>query len=295
MNLVLNSLFCPAMIRQLYRFLHPRFQNLFLEYRVHLRPRYGHGSSPHPQLFKIIDANRDSYCTILREALKHTESLHQIRDLKFTTDATLPAWNNDYLPGLDIIGIYTMISYLRPSRFVEVGSGNSTKIAFKAKRELGLSMEITSIDPEPRVEIDHLSDVVIRERFEDIDHDTVLALAENDVLFIDNSHRILPNSDSMVFFLEILPKLRPGVVVHLHDIYLPYDYPQFMCDRFYSEQYGLAIHLLANPDRAIVLLPNYFVSEDKELSGIIAPIWDHDNLIGVERHGGSFWIQVNEP
>ncbi|HNA64026.1 MAG TPA: hypothetical protein PKZ51_04845, partial [Saprospiraceae bacterium] len=84
-----------------------------------------------------------------------------------------------------------------------------------------------------------MADKIIRHPLENIDFDVVSALNENDILFVDNSHRILPNSDSMVFFLEVLPKLKKGVIVHLHDIYLPYDYPQFMCNRFYSEQYGL--------------------------------------------------------
>ena len=111
---------------------------------------------------------------------------------------------------------------------------------------------------------------------------------------MDNTHRILPNSDAMVFFLEILPRLKRGVIIHLHDIYLPYDYPQFMCDRFYSEQYGLAIFLLANPDKYEILLPNYFISEDRELSEVIAPIWNHENLRDVERHGGSFWFRIKQ-
>ena len=94
------------------------------------------------------------------------------------------------------------------------------------------------------------------------------------------------------FFLEILPKLKKGVIVHIHDIYLPYDYPQFMCDRFYSEQYGLAMYLLANSDKYQTILPNYFITEDKELSSIIEPIWNHSNLNDVERHGGSFWFKI---
>jgi hypothetical protein len=92
--------------------------------------------------------------------------------------------------------------------------------------------------------------------------------------------------------LEILPKLKKGVIVHIHDIYLPYDYPQFMCDRFYSEQYGLAIYLLASPEKYYTILPNYFIYEDEELSDLISPIWNHDNLKGVERHGGSFWLKI---
>jgi hypothetical protein len=67
-----------------------------------------------------------------------------------------------------------------------------------------------------------------------------------------------------------------------------------MCDRFYSEQYGLAICLIANPKRYEPLLPNYYISEDRELSAIISPVWDHYNLRNVEKHGGSFWIRINE-
>src|SRR5690606_10841167 len=111
--------------------------------------------------------------------------------------------------------------------------------------------------------------------------------------FIDNSHRVFPNSDAMICFLEILPRLKKGVIVHIHDVYLPYDYPQFMCDRFYNEQYLLAAFILANPEKYKTVLPNFFISEDSELAGIIAPIWEHSNLKGVEKHGGSFWLQIN--
>jgi hypothetical protein len=111
-------------------------------------------------------------------------------------------------------------------------------------------------------------------------------------LFIDNTHRILPNSDSTVFYLEVLPALKRGLIVHIHDIYLPYDYPQEMCDRAYSEQYGLAMYLLSNPEKYKTLLPNYFISEDKELSGILDPMWNHPNLKGVEHHGCSYWLKI---
>jgi hypothetical protein len=89
-----------------------------------------------------------------------------------------------------------------------------------------------------------------------------------------------------------LPKLKPGVIVHIHDIYLPYDYPQFMCDRFYSEQYPLAMCILANPKRYNTLMPNYFVSEDAELAKVLSPLWQSAHMSEVERHGGSFWLQI---
>jgi hypothetical protein len=187
-----------------------------------------------------------------------------------------------------------MISELKPKKYIEIGSGNSTKVVYKAIKDQNLSTEIISVDPFPRVEIDGLADKIVRQPFENIDINVIEDLKENDILFVDNSHRILPNSDSMVFYLEVLPRLRKGVYVHIHDVYLPYDYPQFMCDRFYSEQYGLAMYLLANPEKYKVILPNYFIFNDKELSEIISPIWDHENLRGVEKHGGSFWLQIDK-
>jgi len=282
------------MIKQIYRFLNPNFQNLFLEYKVDFKPRYGYGKPAHTELYKIIDANRDKYKDLINKALSYKDKLWTIKDLSKETDSNKPSWNNGFLPGLDIIGIYTLISEFKPKKYIEIGSGNSTKVAFKAKNEQDLDMEIISIDPMPRAEIDKLANKVIREPFENIDFNILDELNENDILFVDNSHRILPNSDSMVFYLEILPRLRKGVIVHIHDIYLPYDYPQFMCDRFYSEQYGLAMYLLANPKKFATILPNYFIFEDRELSDLISPIWKHEYLKNVEKHGGSYWIRINE-
>jgi hypothetical protein len=280
------------MIKQLYRFFSPKFQNLFLDYPVDFKPRYGHGKPPHTALYDIIAANRDTYQYLLSKALDLKESIWQIKEAKRERDTTKPGWNNGFLPGLDIIGIYTMLAEFKPKKYIEIGSGNSTKVAYKAKQEQQLDTEIISIDPMPRAEIDQLADVVIRQPFENIDLNLLYTLDENDILFVDNSHRILPNSDAMVFFMDILPKLKKGVIVHIHDVYLPYDYPQFMCDRFYSEQYGLAFYLLANPTKYETLLPNFFIAEDPALAATIAPIWQHENLSHVEKHGGSFWLRI---
>jgi len=282
------------MIKQIYRFLNPKFQNLFLEYKVDFKPRYGHGKPAHLDLLKIIDANRDNYEILINKALSLKENIWTIQNSGKENSPTNPTWNNGFLPGLDIIGIYTLLTEFKPRKYIEIGSGNSTKVAFKAKTEQDLTTQIISIDPMPRAEIDNLADTVIREPFENIDFNIIDELNENDILFIDNSHRILPNSDSMVFYLEILPRLKKGVIVHIHDIYLPYDYPQFMCDRFYTEQYGIAMYLLANPKKFETILPNYFISQDKELSGLISPIWEHENLKNVEQHGGSYWLRINE-
>jgi len=282
------------MIKKLYRFFSPRFQTLFLDYKVNLKPRFGFGNPPHKELYDIINAHREEYKILLLKALSYKDRFFEIKKAGIETDATQPVWNNGYLPGLDIVMLYTVLSELKPHKYIEIGSGNSTKVAFKAKKENNPNMEIVSVDPMPRAEIDQLAQTIIRRPFEDTDLSFADTLQAGDVLFVDNSHRILPNSDAMVFFMEVLPKLRKGVIVHIHDVYLPYDYPAFMCKRGYSEQYGLAAYLLANPTRFKTFMPNYFIAEDKTLSSLLTPLWEHQSLIGVEKHGGSFWIIINE-
>ncbi len=282
------------MIKSLYRFLNPKFQNLFLDYKVDFKPRYGQGKNAHEGLNQIIEGNRNQYSAWIEKAISHKESLWSIKLQGEEKNPKNPVWNNGFLPGLDIAMIYTFLTELKPNKYIEVGSGNSTKVAYKAKTDHELKTKIISIDPFPRVEIDELANEVYRTPFEKLEIPLQDILEANDVLFIDNSHRILPNSDSMVFFMETLPQLKKGVIVHIHDIYLPYDYPQDMCDRAYSEQYGLAFYLMANPKKYEVLFPNYFVSEDPTLSKQLEDLWQNKRMETVERHGGSFWIRIAE-
>ncbi len=271
-----------------------RYQTLNLDYPVDMKPRYGHGKPPHPLLYQIIDKNKGEYKAWLEKALGYQSQLISIPDQSNNKDSLQPSWNNGFLPGLDIVMLYTLIASISPSTYIELGSGNSTKVAFKAKKEHHLSTRIVSLDPAPRAEIDQLTDQIIRQPLEISDLEIFTKLKSGDVVFVDNSHRIFPNSDATVFFMEILPYLSPGVIVHVHDIYLPYDYPQFMCDRYYSEQYALASFLLANPQKYHTVMPNYFVSEDSELNKILDPLWQHPTMPVVEKHGGSFWFEIRE-
>ncbi len=282
--------------KSLYKFFSSKYQTVHLDYKVATQPRQGHGKPAHTLLNSIIEANRDLYKTTLYDFLHLSTNIHSIQDSSHEKNENLPAWNNHFLPGLDIIGLYGMLAMYKPKNYIEIGSGNSTKVARKVINDLKLETQITSIDPFPRANIDHLADTVIRQPFEKLEdlQFIINGLQENDILFIDNSHRSFSNSDVTVCFLELLPYLKKGVIVHVHDIYLPYDYPQFMCDRFYNEQYLLAAFILANPKKYSTILPNFFISEDSELSQIIAPIWNHPNLQNVERHGGSFWIKIEE-
>jgi predicted O-methyltransferase YrrM len=279
-------------IKQLYRFLNPKFQNAFLDYKVDLSPRYGAGKPPHKLLDSIIASEEKQYKSLLSASLKYIDVFSQIKEKKDETNGNQPAWNNNFLPGLDIIMLYTIISEFKPKKYIEVGSGNSTKVVYKAKSDNKLDTKIISIDPYPRTEIDALTDEIVRMPFEKIDLSIFDQLEAGDVAFIDNSHRVLPNSDANVFFMDVLPYLKSGVIVHVHDVYLPYDYPQDMCDRLYNEQYALANFILANPEKYKTLMPCFYCSENKELAATINKIWDMPNMKNVERHGGSYYLRI---
>jgi len=283
-------------IKHFAKLLLPKYQKLILEYKVDMKPRYGHGKQPNAYLYKIINEQRANYEKHAALMLTLKDVFNKIKLSKDETNDNEPAWNNGFFPGLDIVALYTFLKNYNPTNFIEIGSGNSTKVARKAIEDNKLVTKITSIDPFPRANIDHLADEVIRLPLEEVDDYAFITnhLGENDILFIDNSHRTLPNSDVTVCFLELLPELKPGVIVHIHDIYLPYDYPQDMCDRFYSEQYMLATMLLSNPKRYQILFPCFFVSEDEALASQLEPLWKSENTSQVEKHGGSFWFKVME-
>ncbi len=274
----------------------PRHQTIHLEYITDFKPRYGYGKPAHEQLYKLIDNGRETYQTLLEKFIQHKDVFLAIqKNASDETDPGRPHYFNGFLPGLDMLSLYGMIGELKPRRYVEIGSGNSTKVAYLAKQKLSPDTEIISIDPHPRAEIRNLADRVHEVKFEEADFDFLFELEENDIVFVDNSHRVFPNSDATVFFMEVLPKLPKGVVVEIHDIYLPYDYPQDMCDRAYSEQYMLAAFIMSNPQRYQTLLPNIFISRDSELQGFMnTNLWSDAYFSDIETHGGSYWLRIGE-
>jgi hypothetical protein len=269
-----------------------RYQTLHLEYPVEMKPRYGFGKSVHQGLNAIIEDNRKVYTAWLEKALSFRDHFVQWPVYNQQLHSIQPSWNNGFLPGLDMVMLYAMIASGKPSTYVEIGSGNSTKVVARAKKDHQLPLQIISMDPAPRAEIDQLADTIVRQPFENADLGLFSNLKRGDIVFVDNSHRIFPNSDATVFFMDVLPILASGVIVHVHDVYLPFDYPQEVCDRYYSEQYALAAFILANPAKYRTIMPNYFVSEDQALNKILAPLWEHASMPPVERHGASYWIQI---
>ena len=179
-----------------------------------------------------------------------------------------------------------------PVRYFEIGSGNSTKFARRAIKDHNLDTIITSIDPFPRAEVDIICDNIIRQPVENVNIDIFNSLKSGDILFIDGTHRLFMNSDVSTIFLDIIPNLRPGVIVHMHDIFLPFDYPSEWIQRYYSEQYMLAIYLLSGGGKIDIILPNNFISNDDELNKIMSNIFSTDDMTMTNVKGVSCWFVI---
>jgi hypothetical protein len=276
-----------AGVRALGRAQGGHYVNLDYPPTVANRPRYGHGRPSHPGLEKLINAHEPSYAPTLGAIGRYAEELATIE--VSAADPRQPSWVNGMISGLDGAAFYAFMRERKPARYLEIGSGNSTKFVARAKRDGELATRIVSVDPHPRAEVDELCDEVIRKPLEAADLGLFGALETGDILFFDGSHRVFMNSDVAVFFLDVLPALPAGVLVGIHDIYLPDDYPADIADRYWSEQYPLASWLLGGADVEIVL-PAWRVSTDSVLKHALDDLWDRPGLGPVDRHGVSFWF-----
>jgi len=211
-------------------------------------------------------------------------------------DPTVFHWNNDQFSHSDAAMYYTLLRRFRPARVVEVGAGHSTKLAAKAVAENG-SGAILCIDPNAPRWLNELSVSgarveVVAAPVQEAPDSAFLSLAPGDVLFIDGSHICKTGSDVNHLFLRILPRLPAGVIVHVHDICLPFEYPRrwsedVLC--YWNEQYVLAA-LLANSAKFEILLGNYFLQmTDLEL---LRPFGPTPAIAGVFPGGGSLWMRA---
>lgn len=255
-------------------------------------PRWGYGKPRHPLLYEIIDRGWKDYENLLRRFLNYKDKYLKINRHEDEQTPWEPHLTNSWLPGLDSLALYSMLAIYKPTKYIEVGSGNSTKFARRSIRDNHLKTKIISVDPEPRAEIDAICDEVLRKPVEEVDYLFFDKLETSDVLFIDSSHRCFMNSDVTGIFLDVLPRLKPGVLVEIHDIFLPDDYPPWWAERYYSEQYLLAAYILAEGRKFDILLPNGFISKDPQLRKIVSPIFSAPDMDEVSSGGGSFWLVI---
>ena len=196
---------------------------------------------------------------------------------------------NGLFDGIDALVAYCMVRNFKPRLVIEVGSGFSSLVLGDAVARNGRATLIC-VEPFPREFLRKGFpglQTLIEKNVQDIELEFFLQLQSGDILFIDSSHTVKIGGDVNYLFLEVLPRLNPGVIVHVHDIFLPFEYRRdWVLDefRFWTEQYLLQAFLTFN-SQFEVLLANYFLSRYHE-----------EALKSVFRHlgrwiGGSFWMR----
>jgi predicted O-methyltransferase YrrM len=195
--------------------------------------------------------------------------------------------------------LYAMVREKKPSRIIEIGSGGSTKIIAAALKmnfiENSQKSQLISIEPYPQdflkdfanVSKDFLEFSLLTQKVEAVDLSVFESLQTNDILFVDSSHVFKSGSDVEFEFLQVYPRLQTGVLVHIHDIFFPYDYPiewNLKESRYWNEQYFLETFLQFNK-KFQVLASLSMVSHYNN-----SVFLDNINAYNEDRLPGSFWM-----
>jgi hypothetical protein len=217
-------------------------------------PAWDASSPVHARLAAILDRDSGPQADCLRQCLGHAD-----RALSWPRSrpagSPLPWLENEFLSPLDMVALYGMIRETRPERYVEIGCGVSSRVALAAVSDGGLRTKMVCVDPSPRVDLPASGMEHLPRKLESALGEVLALATPGSILFFDGSHRSFPGSDVTLFFMDLLPALRPGVTVHIHDIFLPGDYPADRGPRYWSEQYLLAAWLLGGAGGLEVLLP----------------------------------------
>ncbi|HSI15227.1 MAG TPA: CmcI family methyltransferase [Chthoniobacter sp.] len=217
-------------------------------------------------------------------------------DCPFPDEATPPFryhFNNDTFAWTDGFMLHAMMRRFRPQRIIEIGSGNTSALMLDVRGLfLGGNLELTFIEPHAALVRslmkpgDAEQTKLIERQVQDVDPAVFQSLQANDILFVDSTHVSKAGSDVNYIFFEILPRLNPGVIIHFHDIFHPFEYPREWIreGRAWNELYLLRAFLMHNSDYR-VLLGNSYVHQR-------FPGWMARHYPRLHRNaGGSLWLQ----
>lgn len=228
---------------------------------------------PFAAITAMLEQRMWAFRTLCDRLQPHLNLVDVQFDLADPADEVSPFWNNTFFTGMDARAAYALVRSLTPARVVEIGSGNSTRFLRKAVRDGKLATRITCIDPAPRLAVHAVADEVRTESIISTPLDYFSSLQPGDILFFDGSHLCFHDSDVTHFFLRVLPAVPRGVLVHVHDIFLPEEYPEDFDIRYYNEQYMLAAFLYGNSNWKPLLPIHYLYGQG-----------------AINADGCSFWI-----
>ncbi len=277
-----------------------RYFPLWEEHGFHLSPV--HFYEPIPDTRTLTDALLEKESELVGIDIREADQLDLLRKVfpQFRAEyAEIPRepaadpkqfyLNNGYFTGADALVYYGMVRHFKPQLLIEVGSGFSSRLAAQACLRNGHG-ELICIEPNPdQVLRDGFPGLtmLIAKRVEEVGFDLFQRLRANDILFIDSSHVVRCGGDVNCLLLEIVPRLNPGVIVHLHDILLPQEYGRaWVIDRyrFFSEQYLLQAFLTFNTEFHVLFANRYMAL--KHL-GEMAALFPNSSGFG----STSFWMR----
>lgn len=281
-----------------------RYFNSWQQSGFNLSPN--HYYSPIPDVHAIAsELNRESDLTGID--LRVHAQLDLLRDSsrRFHEELTFPVaptsipfefhFNNGAFERVDAELLHCLVRRAKPKRFIEVGSGYSTLVAAAAcelnREESGNPCTLTAIEPNPRPFLEGpvpgLSRLV-ESPVKEVPKSLFEELDENDILFVDSTHVLKTGSDVAYLFLDVIPALPPGVLVHVHDVFLPAEYPRRWIEDehvFWNEQYLLQAFLAFNTAFSVVAAAGYLHRKHPDALASAFPGYSRDR-----DQPGSFWF-----
>jgi predicted O-methyltransferase YrrM len=222
----------------------------------------------YPALEPVFAAAEPPFRAVLAAIESYAAGLRRIAAGQGPTRFT-----QDWFPRLDAAAAYAMVRRERPARIVEIGSGHSSRFLAQAVSDGAVATEIVCIDPAPRARIAQLPVRHVPVLLQHADPALFAALGAGDVLFVDSSHIAMPGTDVDRLFLDVLPRLPAGVLVHVHDVFLPDPYPPQWAWRGYNEQLLLAA-LIAGGGYELVWSSRWAATRmrDASVGGVLAEL-----------------------
>jgi hypothetical protein len=242
-----------------------------------------------------IDMREGAQLSLLQEFCgKYKPEYEQLENLTPAAENGFSFANNSF-GSVDAEVLYCMIRHFQPKTVLEIGSGNSTLVSstaiLKSVQEGVAPARLIAIEPYPSALIERGFPGLTRllkTPVQSVPLGEFDALEENDILFIDSSHVLKEGSDVQFEFLQIVPRLKRGVIVHFHDIFLPFPYPRSWVVeelRFWNEQYLLQALLSFNHSFEVLWAGNYLNHRHPQALQQAFPSRTDETV------PGSFWIR----
>lgn len=266
-------------------------KDVLFKKKKHMRVPFEYASAPrarietYPELELLFQAGHEDFNRFLTNMNRYEEFFG-----RSTVDNPILDWTSPSISPLDGASIYTMIADAKPARILEIGSGVSTHFMCRAVVDQGLACDISCIDPNPRISISGLYVEFERKLLNEGHVVFSDRLDAGDVLFVDSSHLLFEGFDLDIILNQMLPRLAPGTIVHFHDIFLPFAYPENWSERMYNEQNALGGWLTSGALE--VIFPSYYVAT--RMAESLRKVCSGFPIVS-QSSGGSLWTRKISP